>query len=153
MSYNKWTKYSMSAWVCHVIGRIVFIGIFTFLITFLTGGFEMPYFIIVKLFFALFGLSSERDVMLTPENPDNIKYFQVIIVLVGNIFTLYCSHLSLSSSSTCWSPRSSSSTSWSRWCLTLTREYKLVDILKKSLFNENEIFFLSATIRHGVEVW
>lgn len=56
---------------------MVFIGIFTFLITFLAGGFEMPYFIIVKLFFALFGLSSERDVMLTPENPDNIKYFQV----------------------------------------------------------------------------
>ena len=37
----------------------------------------MPYFIIVKLFFALFGLSSERDVDLTPENPDNLKYFQV----------------------------------------------------------------------------
>lgn len=46
----------------------------------------MPYFIIVKLFFALFGLSSERDVNLTPENPDNIKYFQVYnTVWFGNI--------------------------------------------------------------------
>ena len=48
----------------------------------------MPYFIIVKLFFALFGLSSERDVMLTPENPDNIVYFQVKRVRFGNILLL-----------------------------------------------------------------
>ena len=56
-----------------------FIGLFTFFKKILIGGFEMPYFIIVKLFFALFGLSSERDVNLTPENPDNIKYFQVYL--------------------------------------------------------------------------
>jgi len=48
----------------------------------------MPYFIIVKLFFALFGLSSERDVNLTPENPDNIKYFQFVFILYLLVTTI-----------------------------------------------------------------
>jgi len=52
------------------------------------GGFEMPYFIIVKLFFALFGLSSERDVNLTPENPDNLKYFQFVFILYLLVTTI-----------------------------------------------------------------
>ena len=56
----------------------------------------MPYFIIVKLFFALFGLSSERDVNLTPENPDNIKYFQVYLFFRVNFthhfITSVCIH-------------------------------------------------------------
>ena len=113
----------------------------------------MPYFIIVKLFFALFGLSSERDVMLTPENPDNIKYFQVKIVCLGNILLFYIL-LSLSSFCTCWSPRSSSSTFWSLWCPTLTREYRFYLIyLTTTFLNQNKNICLSATIRHGVEIW
>merc|ERR1719166_28005 len=48
----------------------------------------MPYFIIVKLFFALFGLSSETDVNLTPENPDNLKYFQFVFILYLLVTTI-----------------------------------------------------------------
>ena len=62
----------------------------------------MPYFIIVKLFFALFGLSSERDVDLTPENPDNLKYFQVRLKGGEAVSVMTYYYSSLYSSCTCW---------------------------------------------------
>ena len=71
-------------------------------------------------------------------------------LLLGNI--LLNLPLSLSSFCTCWSPRSSSSTFWLLWCLTLTREYRLPDITT-TFFNQKTIIFFPATIRHGVEIW
>ena len=112
----------------------------------------MPYFIIVKLFFALFGLSSERDVMLTPENPDNIVYFQVKRVRFGNIllivldqfvFILYLLVTTI--------------ILINLLIAMMSDTYQRIQVLfdkTTTFFNQTKnIIFLSATIRHGVEIW
>ena len=111
----------------------------------------MPYFIIVKLFFALFGLSSERDVMLTPENPDNIVYFQVKRVRFGNIllivldqfvFILYLLVTTI--------------ILINLLIAMMSDTYQRIQVLfdkTTTFFNQKKNIFLSATIRHGVEIW
>ena len=112
----------------------------------------MPYFIIVKLFFALFGLSSERDVMLTPENPDNIVYFQVKRVRFGNILLLvldqfvFILYLLVTTIILI-----------NLLIAMMSDTYQRIQVLfdkTTTFFNQKKnIIFLSATIRHGVEIW
>jgi len=43
------------------------------------GDGQMPYFIFIRLFFALFGLSSEREVQITDNKNQNLEYYFQIV--------------------------------------------------------------------------